>query len=271
MTGGAAGRRAARRGVTAAARFLRARCRLGFLVRRLPRLLGADLPLEFEGTLVLGDFFGVATDARLLQLALQLAQLALLLQLRGFAVVALELRQFGIKIGGGVFGLLLQVFEFFARRVDAGVEVAQGGAVQRGDVGGSGVRCLRDVVHGDGAVAGALVEALGGGFRALHVGDILLANTRHRRHLAQVVVGVHMPHARHHAVDGVIDEPDRLGIELAGVVDGYQRFFLFLGGFGGLFAGLGLFFLRGSVFLRGLRRLPVRLRGGFADFGGFGA
>ena len=80
-----------------------------------------------------------------------------------------------------------------------------------------------------------------------------------------------MPHARHHAVDGVIDEPDRLGIELAGVVDGYQRFFLFLGGFGGLFAGLGLFFLRGSVFLRRLRRLPVRLRGGFTDFGSFGA
>lgn len=40
-----------------------------------------------------------------------------------------------------------------------------------------------------------LVEALGGGFRALHVGDILLANTRHRRHFAQVVVGVHAPAA----------------------------------------------------------------------------
>ena len=241
------------------------------------------MPLEFEGTLVLGDFFGVATDSRLLQLALQLAQLALLLQLRGFAVVALELRQFGIKIGGGVFGLLLQVFEFFLGGVDAGVEVFEGGAVQRGDVGAGGVRCLRDVVHGDGAVAGFLVEALGGGFRALHVGDILLANTRHRLNLAQVVVGVHMAQAGHHAVDGVIDEPDRLGIELAGVVDGHHRLFLFLGGFGAFFCssgfGLGRVFVRGGVithclcfgffrffdFAGGvgerLRRLPMLLQG----------
>ena len=80
-----------------------------------------------------------------------------------------------------------------------------------------------------------------------------------------------MPHARHHAVDGVIDEPDRLGIELAGVVDGHHRLFLFLGSFGGLFAGFGFFFLCGGVFLRRLCRLPMCLRGGFADFGGFGA
>ena len=133
------------------------------------------------------------------------------------------------------------------------------------------MRCLRDVVHGDGAVAGALVEALGGGFRALHVGDVLLPHLRHRLNLAQVVVGVHMPHARHHAVDGVIDEPDRLGIELAGVVDGHHRLFLFLGSFGGLFAGFGFFFLCGGVFLCRLRCLSMRLRGGFADFGGFGA
>lgn len=97
VTGGAAGRCAARRGVTAAARFLRARCRLGFLVRRLPRLGGADLPLEFEGTLVLGDFFGVATDSRLLR-ALQLAQLRSLLS---FAVLlsSRQAAQFRIKIG----------------------------------------------------------------------------------------------------------------------------------------------------------------------------
>ena len=148
-----------------------------------------------------------------MQLALQLAQLALLLQLRGFAVVSLELRQFGIKIGGGVACLLLQVFESLFCGVDAGVEVFEGGAVQRRDIGVRGLCGTSDVLHGDGAVAGFLVEALGGGFRALHVGDVLLPHLRHRRHLAQVVVGVHMAQAGHHAVDGVINQPDGLGVE----------------------------------------------------------
>ena len=109
-------------------------------------------------------------------------------------------------------------------------------------------------MHGDGAVAGALVEALGGGLGALHVGDILLPHLRHRLHFAQVVVGVHMPHARHHAIDSIIDEPDRLGIELAGVVEGHHRLFLFLGG---LFNRSGTIFLCRRCLFLGFCRLAL--------------
>ena len=71
-----------------------------------------------------------------------------------------------------------------------------------------------------------------------------------------------MSQAGHHAVDGVINQPDGLGVELAGVVDGDQRFFLFLGR---CFECSGTIFLCSYRFFLGFRCLALGF--GFLIFG----
>ena len=202
--------------------------------------------MQLNGALVLRDFFGVAPCLRLLQLRVEFAQFALLLQRRRLAVVALELRQFGIEAGAGVARLLCEVSELFLRRVDAGVEVLEGGAVQRGDARVRLVGGLGHVLHGDGAVLRLLVEHLRCPLCRLHGGDVL--RCRVLLHLPVTDAATDFA-AGIDFVERVIEQVDRLGVEFGRVVELPHRRAGFFDCFARLLAGCRLFFgCRGGGF-----------------------